>query len=380
MSRKSLRQRSWGTPIPMILSPDGKTAVPLSNDQLPLLQGREVGEKVPCDRLKGGEGYYEADTLDTFFDSTCVSGELFDAEQVIYGFVASVNERCVHSAVHEPFRDLIPQGIVRGKTFIDSEGRYVPRSEVIAEGVDPLEVLEKVGVDMARLQLLDAAAPRQAINWEESGLKKWIDRMAWIVSAYVGERKRLEDKGVEASASSDIETQLRESYNFFVRHTSICLEELNLHNTALKRLQGFTNVLRKLDPSVLGRSVEAERCIYALVTMMQVFTPYLAAEFWAALQSVKPVRAPVATSTLLEGVPWPQVDPDCAIDFNVVVNGEVCGRVAVPRQGIEHLSLQELIDRAKTVEHREFFEKLEEKGLKYKITTSTVREGRILYV
>lgn len=36
-------------------------------------------------------------------------------------------------------------------------------------GVDPLEVLDKVGVDMARLQLLDSAAPRQAINWEESG-------------------------------------------------------------------------------------------------------------------------------------------------------------------------------------------------------------------
>ncbi|RCN23799.1 hypothetical protein ANCCAN_30513, partial [Ancylostoma caninum] len=53
----------------MILSADGKTAVPLGDHELPLLQGLEPGKRVACDRLKGGEGYYESDTLDTFFDS-----------------------------------------------------------------------------------------------------------------------------------------------------------------------------------------------------------------------------------------------------------------------------------------------------------------------
>ncbi|PIO59688.1 hypothetical protein TELCIR_18840, partial [Teladorsagia circumcincta] len=50
IAKNCIRQRSWGTPIPMILSPDGVTAVPLSDNELPLLQGRKVGEKVPCDR------------------------------------------------------------------------------------------------------------------------------------------------------------------------------------------------------------------------------------------------------------------------------------------------------------------------------------------
>ncbi|KAJ1371304.1 tRNA synthetases class I (I, L, M and V) [Parelaphostrongylus tenuis] len=54
----------------MILSADGKTAVPLSDNELPLLQGRDGGERATCDRLEGGEGYYEKDTLDTFFDSS----------------------------------------------------------------------------------------------------------------------------------------------------------------------------------------------------------------------------------------------------------------------------------------------------------------------
>ncbi|KIH56971.1 hypothetical protein ANCDUO_12846 [Ancylostoma duodenale] len=53
----------------MILSADGKTAVPFADHELPLLQGQEPGRKVTCDRLKDGEGFYESDTLDTFFDS-----------------------------------------------------------------------------------------------------------------------------------------------------------------------------------------------------------------------------------------------------------------------------------------------------------------------
>uniref|UniRef100_A0A183G6W3 leucine--tRNA ligase n=1 Tax=Heligmosomoides polygyrus TaxID=6339 RepID=A0A183G6W3_HELPZ len=462
------RQRAWGTPIPMVLSADGKTAVPLSDDKLPLLQGQEAGTRVACDRLDAGEGSYEADTLDTFFDSAWYYLRYLDPgnqEAVISReaaekmpvdiYVGGIEHAAVHmffarflsyflcdiGVTHEPepFRDLIPQGIVRGKTFLDPDGRYVQRSEAVAKGnvfetrdgrplsvayekmskskgngVDPLEVLDKVGVDMARLQLLDSAAPRQAINWEESdlkGLKKWLDRVAWVVSTYVEQRKRLADISKETSVDARSEEKLRENYNFFVRNTSMCLEVLNLHNTALARLQGFTNALRvgsfpfvrfafvvlKLEPAVLGSSPEAERCVYALVTMMQVFTPYLAAELWAALQSVPAVRAAVSPSCLLTGVPWPQVDPDCEIDFILVtrlpegpskggkvpptlsclaqVNDIGCGRVPVPRQQIEHLSVQELIERAMSQEHKDIFEKFEEKGFTCESFSTSIREG-----
>lgn len=63
------RQRTWGTPIPMVLSEDGKHYAPLQESSLPLLQGKEK-KRFECAQLPQGYGYNDMDTLDTFFDSS----------------------------------------------------------------------------------------------------------------------------------------------------------------------------------------------------------------------------------------------------------------------------------------------------------------------
>lgn len=193
------------------------------------------------------------------------------------------------------------QGIVRGRTFVDAAGAYVKTDEVDEKclkakdgrsvtvqwekmsksrgnGVEPLAMLAKDGVDLSRLQLLDSAAPRQPINWGESdlrGLRKWLDRVAWIVNAYV------EGRQAKKSMKKDkaFEEAMRENYNYFVRNvsyllrgilqTTILLDVLHIHNTAIARLQGMTNALRKVDAERLATSPQTERCLRALVTMMQ---------------------------------------------------------------------------------------------------------------
>lgn len=37
-------------------------------------------------------------------------------------------------------------------------------------GVDPLSVLKLKGIDLTRLQLLNEAAPREPINWGDTGV------------------------------------------------------------------------------------------------------------------------------------------------------------------------------------------------------------------
>lgn len=57
------------------------------------------------------------------------------------------------------------------------------------------------------------------------------------------------------------------------------------------------------------------------------------------------------------------------------VNDIGCGRVPVPRQQIEHLSVQELIERAMSQEHKDIFEKFEEKGFTCESFSTSIREG-----
>lgn len=114
------------------------------------------------------------------------------------------------TTVLEPFKSILPQGFVKGQTFIElGTGRYVSEEDVeqikgyyifykniaILEnewkskstgksvelvyekmsksklnGVDPLDVIKDIGVDLTRLQLLSVAAPRSSLNWDENGL------------------------------------------------------------------------------------------------------------------------------------------------------------------------------------------------------------------
>lgn len=93
----------------------------------------------------------------------------------------------------EPFKQLLVQGVIMGETFkIESTGKYVTRNEVVKEGkeyktksgellsknwekmskskhngVDPLDVLDKYGIDTTRLLILADVAPTSTRNWSE---------------------------------------------------------------------------------------------------------------------------------------------------------------------------------------------------------------------
>lgn len=54
--------------------------------------------------------------------------------------------------------------------------------------------------------------------------------------------------------------------------------------------------------------------------LFQLFTPHLAAEYWAVLRSVPALNShAVLLDKEISEQPWPQVDPDANIDFMIKV-------------------------------------------------------------
>ncbi|KHN75002.1 Leucine--tRNA ligase, partial [Toxocara canis] len=284
------RQRRWGTPIPVLLSEDDEHehAVCLSDEQLPALPvSSGHPQRVPCDRLPGGFGVPEKDTLDTFFDSSWYYLRYLDpnnekqligadklAQMPVDVYVGGIEHAAVHMffarfisyflkdigvvASSEPFGRLLPQGIVRGRTFLRTDnGKYVPETDVVQKGssfvekcdggevivqyekmskskrngVEPLLILNRDGIDLTRLQLLDTAAPRAPINWGDAdvkGLKKWLDRVSWVVNEYVTQRSVCAScASIPAEVDHATEERYREVYNYAVRNPFQELESIH---------------------------------------------------------------------------------------------------------------------------------------------------------
>ena len=106
----------------------------------------------------------------------------------------------VDHSLREPFKELIVQGLVKGKTFkLKSNGKYLSPDKVSTfkeedlsisfekmskskgNGVSPDTMAEKYGVDTLRLALMFGGPPESDLNFDESFLQKmkaFLDKVA----------------------------------------------------------------------------------------------------------------------------------------------------------------------------------------------------------
>jgi leucyl-tRNA synthetase len=205
------RQRSWGTPIPIVYC-ETCGAVPVPREQLPVLlplditptgagnplaESREFVETT-CP-LCGEPARRETDTLDCHFDAlwlwipACVPAEArgealedilaladlrawLPCERVVAGndsgnFV--FDQRIVTKAL----RDIGPLSFLAdGEPFagclfhemVIRDGRKM--SKHLGNVVDPDELVARYGADTVRLAVLYAARPQKSLNWSDSAV------------------------------------------------------------------------------------------------------------------------------------------------------------------------------------------------------------------
>ena len=340
------RQRSWGTPIPIIYCQECGT-VPVAREQLPVLlpldlrptgTGNPLAElaefvEVSCPAC-GGPARRETDTLDCHFDAlwlwlpACVPAEhreeplerilaLADlrhwlpSERLVAGSDSGnfvFDQRTVTKALRdtghlaflddgEPFAGcLFHEMVIR-------EGRKM--SKHLGNVVDPDELVERYGADTVRLAVLYAARPQRSLNWDDSAVlrcHRYLTQVWEFTCSRLAQSLEAGDgPPVEAGVAEQAEEQSRDGTEHLrvrlLKWSSTAAEKVTEDMEGLEMHTAVRNVMRLFDrikdfeKRVLAKHGELNRdnraaLLSALRThaqMLAPFAPHIAEELWVAL-------------------------------------------------------------------------------------------------
>ena len=330
------RQRSWGTPIPIVYC-ETHGAVPLSKEQLPVLlplditptgTGNPLAEiddfvKTTCP-VCGGPAERETDTLDCHFDAlwlwvpVCVPpesrGETLEdilaladlrhwlpSERVVAGSDSGnfvFDQRIVTKAL----RDIGPLAFLSdGEPFagclfhemVISEGRKM--SKHLGNVVDPDALVERYGADTVRLAVLYAARPQKTLNWSDSAV---LRAHRFLTQVWEYSQARL--AGAEALArGADGEPVKDTTEHLRLKLSTWCetaagkvtgeMEQLEMHS-AVRNVMRLFDRIKDFEKRVIARQGELSQAdrdaltsaLALLVQLLSPFAPHLSEELWIA--------------------------------------------------------------------------------------------------
>ncbi|MDR1768620.1 MAG: leucine--tRNA ligase [Propionibacteriaceae bacterium] len=342
------RQRFWGCPIPIIHCPvDGE--VPVPDDQLPVelpdLRGAELAPKgtsplanatdwvnTVCPKC-GGPATRDADTMDTFVDSSwyyfryCSPNDetqAFDPAEVakwmpVHQYVGGVEHAILHllysrfftKVLHdmglvsftEPFTRLLNQGQVI------NNGKAMSKS--LGNGVDLGEQIDRYGVDAIRTTVVFAGPPEDDIDWADvspASSLKFLQR-AYRLAADVASRP-----GVDF-AGGDLE--LRRATHRSIAAITEALDSRRF-NVAVARVMELVNAARKAVDAGPGPADPAVReAVETVAVALSLVAPYVAEEMWELLGQPPSIA----------NAAWPQADPTLLVQEAVTCVVQVAGKV-----------------------------------------------------
>jgi leucyl-tRNA synthetase len=353
------RQRFWGCPIPIIYCPtDG--IVPVPDDQLPVLAPDDVvmdqtGQSPLATHKEfhnttcpvcGGPAYREADTMDTFCDSSWyflrytdpwTPNRAFDPAEAakwmpVDQYIGGIEHAILHllyarfyvkamvdigfspGLPREPFTRQFSQGMIRltGSKMSKSKGNLVA----------PEEYYETVGADGLRLFHLFAGPPADDFDWTDQtdeiidGCGRFLDRVYRLSQNHEVNFH----EGVDAS-----DDEVRRAVNRTIEKVTYDLEHWG-HNTAVAALMELLNAISRWARSDHGAErATFDEAIDVLVMLLAPMAPHVTAEIWEE-------RHPGEKSVHQQS--WPVADPDLVkrakVTMVVQVNGKVRARLQVP--------------------------------------------------
>ncbi|NDJ16762.1 leucine--tRNA ligase [Myxacorys almedinensis] len=374
------RQRYWGAPIPIIHCPNCG-AVPVPESDLPVrlpedveLSGRggsplgklESWLNVPCPSC-GTPAKRETDTMDTFIDSSWYflrypdannDQAIFDrgktnnwmpVDQYVGGiehailhllysrFFTKVLRDCNLLAFDEPFKRLLTQGMVQGRTYKNpTTGKYVlptqikdPANpidpdtgetlEVVFEkmskskhnGVAPGDVIDKYGADTARMFILFKAPPEKDLEWEDADVEgqfRFLNRVWRLVTESAAFLKTTESQDLTKS-----EKELRRVIHTAIKEVTEDLQGDYQFNTAVSELMKLSNALG--DFAEKSSPVFAEG-LNTLLLLLAPFSPHITEELWRTIGQSESIHTQA----------FPTVDPTALVADEKTIVIQIMGK------------------------------------------------------
>ncbi len=338
---------------------------------------------VPCPSC-GTPAKRETDTMDTFMDSSWYflrypdasnQEQVFDSAKTndwmpVDQYVGGIEHAILHLLYSrfftkvlrdrglidcdEPFKRLLTQGMVQGLTYKNAvTGKYIPSAEVDAtnpkdpetgealevfyekmskskyNGVDPLQVMEKYGVDTARMFILFKAPPEKDLEWDDADVEgqfRFLNRVWRLVTEFAALPARAGTgapplQGGKKENLSKPEQDLRRAIHVAIKEVSEDLEGDYQFNTAVSEMMKLNNALT--DAKCKDSPIYAEG-ISTLILLLAPFSPHIADELWHLIGNSESVH----TQT------WPSVDVSALVTDEITlviqVMGKTRGTIQVP--------------------------------------------------
>lgn len=471
------RQRYWGCPIPIVYC-DDCGMVPVPEEQLPVILPENIqfnGKGNPLDQHHDFKNCKcpncnkpatrETDTMDTFMDSSWYFFRFLDnlnksepfghevasknmpvdlylggvEHAILHLLYARFLSKFLHSigkwdgtAVSgEPFKKLVSQGMVHGKTFIHPkthkflkpaemdfadpnnpklvetdpvtneqlvpEITYEKMSKSKFNGVDPVSFIEKYGADSTRAHILFQAPIELVLYWDEdkiSGVQRWLKRLI-SMNGSITEQFVNTAVSFKSGSNNSLEQLLTENEEFLKRHSFNDAEitvfnavqkyvgevdrafskDLSF-NTVISDYMKLTNVINAelasntVHPALLFNS------FYKLLLLVSPVCPAISEELWEATQQKLGFANDKWSSIFAQK--WPEKLPikeSNNVEFSVMINGKF---------KFKHGGVRSLIEQPESQIIEEVLKSAEDKHKKlltdYKIKKTIIKPKAICFV
>ena len=383
------RQRYWGCPIPIVHCSDCGV-VPVPESQLPVelpedaefsgkgspLANLDAWVNVPCPTC-GKPAKRETDTMDTFMCSSWYFMRYPDAQNENAAFDPAIGNDWMavdqyvggieHAILHllysrfftkvvrdrglincdEPFKRLLTQGMVQGKTYKNQKtGKYViPQAiadlanpvdpetgdglELVYEkmskskynGIAPSEVIDKYGADTARMFILFKAPPEKDLEWEDTDVEGQFRFMNRIWRAVTESDVTANAKSIASGNLSKPEKALRRFIHIAIKEITEDLTQDYQFNTAISELMKLNNAIGDFSQK---ESIVYAEAIQTLLRLLAPFAPHIADELWKQ----------IGNTTTIHLESFPVVDPSALVvdELTIVIQilGKTRGTIEVP--------------------------------------------------